>query len=352
VASAPEILNTLLVGNVAGDGAAGGNGGVPGANGGRGGDAGGLLVDGAATITNTTIIGGNAGAGGTGGLGGAATPNGQNGANGVGSAATGTAAAHFTRSIFDGSCGGAIVDDGLNLRSAAGGCPGTLANLFLGAGAVPQPGSPAIDAAPLADCPVKDLLGTSRPQGARCDIGAVEIEAAPLTLDRSALAFAPVTLGTGSRTLTLNVRNPGAPGILVPIKVTGAPDFTLAAESCPDVLLGGANCDVIVAFTPSRAGARRGTLAVGNRTLALTGTGVAPRVVAPPQPPAAQCVVPKLKGKSVRAARRTLRRAHCTLGTITRRGRGRPGRVRSSRPKAGTVLPDGAAVDVVVNRRR
>src|SRR5207302_4298141 len=38
-----------------------------------------------------------------------------------------------------------------------------------------QPGSPAVDAAVLANCPATDQRGVSRPQGAGCDIGAFEL---------------------------------------------------------------------------------------------------------------------------------------------------------------------------------
>ena len=200
---------------------------------------------------------------------------GANGAQGQGTAAAGTAAAHVTSSILDGSCSGALADDAANLKSPAGSCPGTLANLFLGPGAVPQAGSPAIDGGPATGCTVRDPVGTSRPQGARCDIGAFELPATPLSLSQSALAFTPITIGTGSRFLTLTVLNKGLPGLTLPIAVTGASDFTLAAESCPDVLLGGASCDVIVVFTPSVAGPRDGTLQLADQTVALTGTGVA-----------------------------------------------------------------------------
>jgi hypothetical protein len=45
----------------------------------------------------------------------------------------------------------------------------------------PQSGSPAIDAAADASCPTTDQRGIRRPQGAHCDIGAVEFETAPAT---------------------------------------------------------------------------------------------------------------------------------------------------------------------------
>lgn len=74
---------------------------------------------------------------------------------------------------------------------------------------------------------------------------------------------------------------------------------------------------------------------------------------APPAPPivrtAQACVVPRLKGKTLRQAKAALRRAHCVLGRVTkpraRRGRSLPPLVvRSSRPGAGAVRAGGAKV--------
>src|SRR5690606_25817229 len=48
-----------------------------------------------------------------------------------------------------------------------------------GATFLPGDGSPAIDAAAAAECPAFDQRGVPRPQGAGCDIGAVEIAVAP-----------------------------------------------------------------------------------------------------------------------------------------------------------------------------
>ncbi len=46
-----------------------------------------------------------------------------------------------------------------------------------------SPGSPAIDAADSADCPITDQRGVSRPQGAACDIGAYEFACGNGTVD-------------------------------------------------------------------------------------------------------------------------------------------------------------------------
>jgi len=87
----------------------------------------------------------------------------------------------FTASIIaGGDCyldGGAITDGGNNIQFNAAGCVGTNTDPMLGAFTngviVPVDGSPAIDAMPVCLLP-DDQLGTARPQGAGCDIGAIE----------------------------------------------------------------------------------------------------------------------------------------------------------------------------------
>jgi hypothetical protein len=93
------------------------------------------------------------------------------------------------------NCDGAIIDAGYNIEDADT-CSlvpanGSLTNTdpLLGPlqdnGGPTQtlallPGSPAIDADPLANCPATDQRGVSRPQGASCDIGAFELEMNPI----------------------------------------------------------------------------------------------------------------------------------------------------------------------------
>jgi hypothetical protein len=62
---------------------------------------------------------------------------------------------------------------------------------------------------------------------------------------------------------------------------------------------------------------------------------------------AGHCVVPKLKGKRLRADRRRLRRAGCRLGKV-RGHRARSARVRRQSVRPGTVLPQGSRVNVRV----
>ena len=97
-----------------------------------------------------------------------------------------------------GNCAGTLMDEGRNLSSdatCAFSAPGSLNNTDpllwpLGAYGGPtltlalRPGSPAIDAANPAFCLPTDQRGVPRPQGAGCDIGAVE--AAVLSVQRLA----------------------------------------------------------------------------------------------------------------------------------------------------------------------
>jgi hypothetical protein len=84
--------------------------------------------------------------------------------------------------IANGDChvdGGLLTDNGYNIQFNAAGCVGTITDPMLGAFTggymIPATGSPAIDAIPTVDCvSPDDQIGTARPQGAGCDIGAIE----------------------------------------------------------------------------------------------------------------------------------------------------------------------------------
>jgi hypothetical protein len=63
------------------------------------------------------------------------------------------------------------------------------------------------------------------------------------------------------------------------------------------------------------------------------------------------CVVPKLKGKTLTAAETALNKAQCALGNVTKKTSAGPvGIVLSQKPKAGTDLPSGSKVAVVVSK--
>jgi hypothetical protein len=72
------------------------------------------------------------------------------------------------------------------------------------------------------------------------------------------------------------------------------------------------------------------------------------REAASRQEEAEACIVPRLKGRSLKAAKTRLRLAHCRPGTLgARRGkRLSSARVIRERPRSGTVLSPGSAVDL------
>jgi hypothetical protein len=80
-----------------------------------------------------------------------------------------------------------------------------------------------------------------------------------------------------------------------------------------------------------------------------------PATPPPPRPPAVvRCVVPNVKGKTVRTARTTLTRRRCRLGRVTRTysARVRTGRIVRQSRRPGVRLPRGTHVNVVVSRGR
>jgi hypothetical protein len=63
------------------------------------------------------------------------------------------------------------------------------------------------------------------------------------------------------------------------------------------------------------------------------------------------CLVPKLKGKKLGAARLALSQAACTVGTLRRPKKGKAKFVKSQGVPPGTALADGAAVDLKLRRK-
>ena len=65
-----------------------------------------------------------------------------------------------------------------------------------------------------------------------------------------------------------------------------------------------------------------------------------------------RCVVPKLKGMPLAKAKKALKRAHCAVGKVKRRGssRSHKGKVLSTSPKAGKKLRAGSRVNLTVGR--
>jgi uncharacterized delta-60 repeat protein len=68
----------------------------------------------------------------------------------------------------------------------------------------------------------------------------------------------------------------------------------------------------------------------------------------------APCKVPNVRGRKLRVAKARIRTARCGVGIITRKRskQAKKGRVLSQRPKAGTTVPSGTEVSVVVGKGR
>jgi beta-lactam-binding protein with PASTA domain len=64
------------------------------------------------------------------------------------------------------------------------------------------------------------------------------------------------------------------------------------------------------------------------------------------------CVVPKVVGKSLAKARAAITRAHCRVGTVSRKASSarKKGKVIGQSPKAGKRLRNGARVNVTVGK--
>jgi hypothetical protein len=77
-----------------------------------------------------------------------------------------------------------------------------------------------------------------------------------------------------------------------------------------------------------------------------------PKPTPTPTPPKPSCKVPKLKGKTLNAAKKALKKAHCAAGKTSRKRSKtvRKGRVISTKPKAGKKLANGAKVKLTLSK--
>jgi IPT/TIG domain/PASTA domain len=152
-----------------------------------------------------------------------------------------------------------------------------------------------------------------------------EVQPAP-AVDSISPNFGPVTGGTAVTITGTNLNAASA----VKFGTVPASGFTVESET------------QITAFAPPST--KVGTVDVTVTTVA--GTSATTRS---DQFTYQGCVVPKLKGKKVKAAKKAIRQANCKLGTIQRRN-GKPGRVIRQKPKPGKVLAPRTKVNLVVGR--
>jgi PASTA domain len=99
--------------------------------------------------------------------------------------------------------------------------------------------------------------------------------------------------------------------------------------------------------------ALRVRVTVSNGAGSATAVSALTRPVTRRQVRRADCVVPRVRGKQLKAAKRSLRSAHCSVGRIRRaRSSQARGRVISQSPRPGARRPSGSRVNLVVSRGR
>jgi hypothetical protein len=153
-------------------------------------------------------------------------------------------------------------------------------------------------------------------------------------------------------------------GVLLTVSKAGAGSGTVT--SSPDGISCGATCSnryahgtsVTLTATPAAGSSFAGwsgggCSGIGSCTVATNAdTAVtATFTLNPPQP---KCVVPKVKGKTLSAAKRAIKAHACSVGRITHATSRtvKKGHVISQKPKPGSRLKHGAKVDVVVSKGR
>ena len=109
-----------------------------------------------------------------------------------------------------------------------------------------------------------------------------------VSLSASALNFKKVGIGRTSAPQTVTLTNVGNATLNIS-SITASGDFSISNNTCGATVAAGANCAVSVTFTPTKKGARKGTLSFNDnapgspQTVALSGTGQSV-VVSPTSP--------------------------------------------------------------------
>jgi uncharacterized repeat protein (TIGR01451 family) len=179
----------------------------------------------------------------------------------------------------------------------------------------------------------------------------------------------PVVVG-GTVTYTVEVLNVAAPALVssaatgVTLAVTLPTGSTFVSDTVSQGSCNAAGGAVMCALGTIASGGKTEATVVVRATRAglLTLTAAATTEASDPVPDnniaqaqttvRALCVVPRVVGKSLAAARRALAKAHCSTGRITRAASTKvaKGRVIAQRPAPGARRPDRAKVDLVVSR--
>jgi hypothetical protein len=283
-------------------------------------------------------------------------------------------AASTTISVGDAPVAAAVTDfdrDGLNDLAVANSGVSNDVSLSLGVTAATTSAGLSLGSGVPAGSPrflvATDLNGDAYPDiAATDDAGAVSVWfAVPPTADFSpdALDFGATPIGmTASSSFSVTNRGPQTLLLLLPARLSGvdADEYRITASTCHGALPPGTSCRVGVDFTPSEDGTRLASIELpttgrgGPNAVPLRGVGavskaaaaepVASQQVAGARATPRQCVVPKLRNKTLKSARKLLKKARCRLGKvkkarISKKAKARiKAKVRSKRYKATTVV--------------
>jgi extracellular elastinolytic metalloproteinase len=158
----------------------------------------------------------------------------------------------------------------------------------------------------------------------------------------------PATRATHIRLIVKNSQCTGEPAF------QGDQDAAAANPDCDAVAQRGDRATFVSGS--SKAGVRAAELQVFSSDAAVGGPGAEPQPQPQPQPGptpkpgAKRCVVPKVKGMTLRRARSVIRSKHCRVGkVVTKKARAGKGKVVRQRPAARTRLRAGGRVNLVVS---
>jgi subtilisin family serine protease len=152
------------------------------------------------------------------------------------------------------------------------------------------------------------------------------------------------------------IRQPDTAITAGPRSSTSSSRATFSFARSDAAIAGGFECQLDGGAFAACASPASVTVTGGRHTFAVR--ALSPHgVIADSSPAAAawtlvQCKVPRLKGKSLRRAKRALRAAHCKVGRVKLPRRARAGRlvVTKSKPRAGAVRADGTRVRLTLGR--
>lgn len=207
-----------------------------------------------------------------------------------------------------------------------------------------QLGSLAIDAGDDDGCPATDARGVLRPAGETCDIGAFEV-ATPAAASGSAS-------GVSGEAATLNgtATNPDLADGTVSFQFgkTAAYGTQTAPQPIGPTTSGARFSAIVEGLAPGTTYHFRElvTNAVGTKFGADRVFTTSPTQT--PTPPA-RCIVPKLRGKNLRIAKKKLTKAGCKLGKVTGQ-MSKTAKVKKQSPKPGRVLAAGAKVGIKLRK--